>query len=100
MQSLRELKNKVSTYWNPQPKANVPEEMKKEDSLIVPHYVEVRLSKPSCQDHSSHVVLKMGFCCQRPIAKLISTNHAAQLFDCCKEKCPKKLIKTKIGEWN
>jgi hypothetical protein len=97
---FRNFQNKISAFWNPQPKANVPEAVKKEDSFIVPHYIETRLSKPSCQDHSSHVVLQKGFCCEKPNTKLVATNHTTQLFDCCKDKCSRKLIKVKIGEWN
>lgn len=76
---------------------NIFESVKKEDSSEIETQL---LSKVTHQDHSSHVILKFGFCCEKPNTKLLATNHTTQLFDCCKDQCPRKLIKTRIGEWN
>lgn len=97
---FREFKSKVSAYWNPQPKANVPESVKKEDSFIVPHYIETRLSKPNCIDHSSHILLKNSFCCKNNNGKVVAVNHKSQLCSCHKDQCKiysKYLIKVPLG---
>jgi hypothetical protein len=89
-------KNVVSDHMNVSKNIDL-EPVKKEDYSRF--YIETQLAKFTQQTHSS-VVLQMGFCCERPITKLLVTNHTTQLFDCCKDQCPRKLIKTRIGEWS
>lgn len=78
----------------------IPEATKKEDLMYSPYYIETQLAKFTQHTNSNHVILKMGFCCEKPNTKLLATNHTTPLFDCCKDQCPRKLIKTRIGEWN
>jgi hypothetical protein len=66
-----------------------------------PFFLQTQIMRCSLQSHSSHEVLQMGFCCQSPNTKLLAINHTTELFDCFgKDKCPRKLIKVKIGEWS
>ena len=75
------------------------EGVKKEDALYSPYYIET-ISKFKAQNHPSSCVLQMGFCCQNPNTKLVAVNHTTELFDCFKDKCPRKLIKVTIGNWS
>jgi hypothetical protein len=85
---------------NPVNIETIPEAIKKEDSMISPIYCETHLAQFKPQNQQSSIVLKMGFCCERPITKLLATNHTTQLFDCCKDQCPRKIIKVSIGSWS
>jgi len=76
------------------------ESVRKEDSMISSFYIETHIARFKPQNQTSSCILQMGFCCQKPNAKLLAVNHTTQLFDCCKERCSRKLIKVSIGNWS
>jgi hypothetical protein len=76
------------------------EAVKKEDSMLSPYFLETKIARFNPQNQASSVILQLGFCCKNPITKLVAVNHTTELFDCHKDRCPRKLIKVSIGEWS
>ena len=100
METLRRFRGKISRYWDSQPTKIISEAIKKEDSMIVPHYITLQLSSTKPRDIPSHVILKLGFCCENNNGKVVASNHVAQLFSCHKDRCKiysKYLVKIPIG---
>ena len=97
MERLKQLKDRISaywspSYWNPKPltedtqKETIEEKVQKEDSLILSHYAGLQFSSTKPCNIPSHVILKLGFCCENNNGKVVATNHVAQLYSCHKDR--------------
>lgn len=93
MERLKALKIRIEAYWSPSywkpvtvQKETAEEKVQKEDALILSHSgLQFSSTKPC--NIQSHVILKLGFCCENNNGKVVATNHKAQLYSCHKDRC-------------
>jgi hypothetical protein len=59
-------------------------------------FIQTQIARYTQNNHSSSVILKMGFCCDKPNSKLLITNHVATLLDCRKDNCQGHIVKVPL----